>query len=139
MVMNCVNFVFQSEMTKVKEVLGSIISCMESQFPCISESDLFDLRLVFSELLVNAVKHGNRGDSSKKVELMIEIGDDEVLSVIKDEGDGFDYMQTLYNENLYENWSEDHGRGLQLVSSLTEYLNFNDVGNEIEFHKKISR
>lgn len=137
--MPIVNFVFYSEIRIVKEVLSNIINCMEAQFPYISESDLFDLRLVYTELLINAVVHGNRGDSSKKIKLRIEINSDEIMSVIKDEGDGFDYQDTLFRENYFYDYQEEHGRGLQLVKSLTEYLYFNEVGNEIEFHKKLSK
>lgn len=135
--MTSMHFSFESELKKMKEVLRDVLSYIKDQFPYISDTDLLDLRLVYSELLANAIIHGNNGDASKKIEMTVMVDEDEVASVIRDEGAGFDYLETLGRENGMDDYFNERGRGLQLVSSLTEYIQFNNAGNEVEFHKRI--
>src|SRR5687768_2429836 len=51
-----------------------------------SEQDLFAMRLALEEAIVNAVKHGNRDDSSKSVRIHYKVRPDCVLVRVEDQG-----------------------------------------------------
>jgi len=122
----------------VKTIIINTVDFIRLNLLSADENDLYDLRLVYSELLCNAVVHGNKNDARKLVNLTVELLEDMVYSMIKDEGNGFDYenlvTEALTNGDLYK----DRGRGIQLVHSLTDAMSFNVTGNEIKFIKKVN-
>ena len=128
-----------SDKYQIKPVVREILGFVEKHLPGLSEDEYGDLRLVFSELLYNAVIHGNHEDLRKKVAVGVEIKRDTVFASIMDEGRGFDIRHDLSRvlhckdcQNL-----DESGRGIPLVYSLTDALDFNDRGNQIRFHKKV--
>jgi serine/threonine-protein kinase RsbW len=46
--------------------------------------------LALREAVANAIKHGNRQDPSKRVDVAVELGDSAVSLAVADEGPGFD-------------------------------------------------
>lgn len=128
--------VFASELQEMKKNLNKVLALLKNTFPKINESDIFDLHLIYSELLCNAVVHGNKKDRSKSVKVVIEFGEDTIRSVIQDEGIGFDYNELMNNAN--NDPTSCHGRGVMLVNALSDALDFNRVGNEITFLKKVA-
>jgi len=131
------NLTFCSELPNVKQVVKKALFFLQSAVPNISNEEQTDLRLVFSELLYNAVVHGNKNDIHKNVHLNVEIEDGMVMGRVADEGNGFNYSEVLEHigeENIY---NED-GRGIRLVYSLTDKIVFNISGNAIRFYKKVA-
>ena len=126
-------------MGKVKSIIFKTLEFVRTSFKTIDETDLYDLRLIFSELLCNAVLHGNKNDMCKYVSLTIELSEDAVTSTISDEGTGFDYMTLLAEARSEQNLLKENGRGILLVHSLTDSITFNGCGNEIKFNKKVNR
>lgn len=132
---------FTSEVYIVSSVIQELMSFLSKRIPSISTEDRYDLRLIYSELLFNAVIHGNNKDCSKYVTLSVEIlPSNIVFSSIQDEGEGFDYNNLLdecsatTNElNIFN----ENGRGIKLVSCLTDKLSFNSIGNQIKFYKRV--
>lgn len=53
------------------------------------ERDIFAVRMALGEVLVNAVKHGNKLDATKTVELLIETNGSRMTFVVQDQGKGF--------------------------------------------------
>jgi serine/threonine-protein kinase RsbW len=51
------------------------------------------MQLALEEALVNAVKHGNKGDPSRRVRVQVRLGPARVLAEVEDEGEGFDPSQ----------------------------------------------
>lgn len=131
--------VFPSEIIKIKSIILHTVDFIRLNIFSAAESDLYDLRLIYSELLCNAVMHGNKGDSSKFVTLSVELDNDTVLSAISDEGCGFDYASLLAEKSPQKNIYSEHGRGILLARSLADSISFNGVGNEIVFSKKVNR
>lgn len=125
---------FASDIDKLKDVLYEIIVRLKYEISNISDDALFDLRIIFNELLVNAIIHGNEQDPTKRVLVTVQVDGDIVQSTIRDEGDGFDYTQYINGKTApLENILTDRGRGLLLANSLTDSLYFNESGNEVEF------
>jgi len=57
----------------------------------VSEDVLFEIKVILNELLQNAIKHGNKEDASKSVEVSVGItADNHVYLIVEDEGEGYD-------------------------------------------------
>jgi len=94
----------------------------------LSEDDIDSLGIAVTEVVSNAIKHGNRGDISKNVYVEFSLEDGKVKVVIRDEGTGFDpedIANPLEPENLYK----DSGRGIFIVKELMDDVRY-------RFHKK---
>jgi serine/threonine-protein kinase RsbW len=106
----------------------------------LSEDDIDSLGIAVTEVVSNAIKHGNRGDISKKVHIEFILDDDKVKVVIRDEGKGFDpddIANPLDPENLYK----DSGRGIFIVKELMDDVKyrFHKKGTEIILIKNIDK
>jgi len=126
----------QSELGQVKTAVQRIMVFLDSSAPRMSPDDKTDLKLVFSELLINAVIHGNNSDSHKHVHLTAEIKNETLYSSIKDEGPGFDYERLIGGLDEADIFDEN-GRGVQIARSLTDSLGYNRRGNRIYFYKRM--
>lgn len=133
MEIGCIDIEFESNLVKLKEILESIKNILKNVIFNISEDDQLELRLIFSELLTNAVIHGNRENSLKKVRLLISVNEHYILATVSDEGEGFNYSQVLESDCYSADYLYENGIGLQLVNSLTDLIHFNKMGNEVKF------
>jgi len=128
---------FYSDLHKAKQTAQEALGFLSDAFPSMCEDKVADLRLVFNELLVNAVVHGNRSDASKKVIIEIEIKGGGMLSRVTDEGAGFDYRKAITEWDAENHLFDDHGRGVRLAYHMTDTLRFCEKGNTIEFSKRL--
>lgn len=138
MLCNSMKFIIESDISKLRETLPAILDCVRNKYPFMSESDLMNVRLVLSELLVNAIIHGNNEDPSKVVELDVELEEAEIISLIRDEGNGFDMHGKLRREQSFNHLLRGHGRGLQLVDALTDSLHYDEASRTIQFRKSLA-
>lgn len=102
-----------------------------------SESDRFAIQLGLEEGLMNAIKHGNLGDSAKFVDLKVEITPEEVYIRIVDEGCGFS-SAAVPDPALKGNRRRDSGRGVALIRGFMDWVQYNDCGNQLEMRKRRS-
>src|SRR5215470_9971499 len=95
-----VNTLLDSTLDSVETAEDAVLKVAgEIGFP---EDDLHQIGMAVRESMVNAVVHGNRYNSRKKVHLSITKAPDRLTIVIADEGDGFDLSlipDPLANEN----------------------------------------
>jgi len=125
---------FPSDILIVKVVVSDILENFRKLDLSVSMDEESDLRLVLSELLYNAVIHGNNCDGSKSVSVSVKPSGPGVKCTISDEGDGFDHSSfTGDTPNELDLLESDHGRGLLLAISLTDSLVYNEAGNELIF------
>ena len=89
--------------------------------------------VAINEGVNNAIFHGNKEDSSKKVFLTINATPNEFRVVIRDEGQGFANQETTEIAPCFA----EHGRGLLLIQHYVDSYQFNNLGNEITLIKKI--
>jgi len=131
------NYILPDSKLEICCAIKGVISNIRAAFPDICEEKLFELKVILSELLVNALKHGNKMDEYKALELeMMVNGDRKVMITIQDQGEGFNY-RALYNEAAGDMLSgnpclEEHGRGLVIVRKLCDRVTYNDKGNKVE-------
>jgi serine/threonine-protein kinase RsbW len=86
------------------------------------------LRLVGSEAVTNAIKHGNALDASKKVTLTLGLENEFVEMRVSDEGPGFviaEIPDPLANENLLATG----GRGVYFIFEFSDEVIFEDGGS----------
>lgn len=101
----------------------------------VSKNMIYAIRLSLSETLANAHKHGNRGDSSLRIHISYLITDESFNMVVGDEGSGFDH-EALPDPTVEANLLLPHGRGVFLMRSMMDDVEFNDVGNVIKVKKR---
>ncbi len=102
------------------------------------ESTIADIAISVSELVNNAINHGNAKDSSKNV--VVEIGNNsEVVTIsVQDEGTGFN-PDCLSDPLAEENLLKEVGRGIFIVKSLMDSveIKFLPCGTRISMTKSI--
>lgn len=95
------------------------------------ESDGDDLGIVTTELVNNAIHHGNKNNPEKKVVVSFSVNQDRLELRIKDEGNGFN-PDKLKDPLAPENLMNESGRGIFLIRALMDSLEFKfyDSGTE---------
>lgn len=88
------------------------------------------------EAVTNAITHGNKIDTSKKIELSYTVDNSQITFEVRDEGIGFDLSQ-IPDPTLPENREKLGGRGIQIMSALTEAVAFStDKGTSVKLQFK---
>jgi len=143
-------------------VINYIFSHLRARW-LVSDEDLHDVKVCLYEALTNAFEHGNLGISGevktkylekgqqhwrdylmeqmadvvnveKAIRVNLTINEELMRVAIQDEGPGFDYRsrtQDVDPEELFRS----SGRGLLLIQSLMDAVEFNDSGNEVTMTK----
>jgi len=100
-----------------------------------AEGTEYQIELALREALANAIVHGCKNDSSKRVECCVVCtGSSDVVIVVRDPGEGFmpsDVPNPLTKENLHST----HGRGIYLINQLMDEVSFARNGAEIRMRK----
>lgn len=104
----------------------------------VSKSVKADVAISVSEVVSNAILHGNGNDINKKVTVKIDVRKDEVEITIKDQGKGFN-LDTLPNPVEKSNLLKQVGRGIFIVHSLMDSVDFSftSAGTEVVIKKRI--
>jgi len=87
----------------------------------LQEEELHKLGMAVRESIVNAVVHGNRYNSHKKVHFEVWKAKDHVAVTIVDEGNGFN-PETVPDPLAKENLLQQSGRGLLLIRAFVDRL-----------------
>jgi serine/threonine-protein kinase RsbW len=89
---------------------------------------LHGVRLSLEEALINAIKHGNQMDKSKRVHVRYRINERSFDIEIRDEGPGFD-PDDVPDPTAPENLERPCGRGLLLMRHYMTECDFIPPGN----------
>ena len=95
-----------------------------------SQDDVFAVHLALEEGFLNAVKHGNRMDPSKKVTIDYLVDQDKVEISLTDEGEGFN-PSGIPDPRVGSNLYRPEGRGLLLISAYMHAVEYNKRGNAL--------
>lgn len=111
----------------------------------IDSDQQFDIRVILSELLQNAIKHGNAMDNKKKILVDVRLQDNRrILSIcVADQGQGFDVNHTISRKKRKVNVDDplsmdESGRGLFIIQNLCDDIQFNRIGNAIIVKKRLA-
>ena len=102
----------------------------------IAEGDNFGIELALREALVNAIVHGNQEDSHKRVYVNCRCSaDGEVSIAVQDEGLGFNH-EAVPDPTSPENRLLTHGRGIYLMRTLMDEVDFEQGGSVVHMRKR---
>lgn len=103
----------------------------------LSEEDRDSLAIAITEIVNNAIIHGNRSNPEKKVTIIYQVAADVLTIMVKDEGAGFDHA-LLADPRQPENLFKERGRGIFIVKTLMDDIFFDavDTGMQITLVKK---
>ena len=122
------SIIVESKPSAVVEVCKEILAKLETHR--FGKDDIFAVHLTLEEAFLNAVKHGNKMDPSKKVRIDYSVDSDKVEISVTDEGNGFvpeSVADPRFGPGLYE----PGGRGLLLMSSYMDTVKYNQRGNSV--------
>ena len=99
-----------------------------------ADDSFHNLVIVLTEAVANAINHGNGGDASKHVRLLVECTEEGVHCVVEDEGEGFD-PEEVADPIAPENLLSDGGRGMFIIRALAKDLRVEKIegGTRVEF------
>ena len=118
---NCYQMVIESDLSnvqKVEKIVEKIAKYMK-----FSEEEQDSLAISVTEIVGNAIVHGNKKNKNKKVTVDFDYKDDTITVSIQDEGDGFN-EKTIANPLEPENLLKESGRGIFIVRALMDEVDF---------------
>ncbi len=108
--------------------------CDQYQF---GEDHYGNILIALTEAVNNAITHGNKLDPTKKVNLNMETTSNNVEFTIKDEGSGFNHNE-VPDPTLPENIEKLSGRGIFLMKTLADHVDFEQNGTIIKLRFSLS-
>lgn len=96
------------------------------------QSNLF---VALDEAFVNAVKHGNKFDTSKLVRITADVSPAEARFTIEDEGEGFD-VNSIPDPLDPQNLFKASGRGVLFIYNIMDEVKYNERGNRLTMVKR---
>jgi serine/threonine-protein kinase RsbW len=99
------------------------------------ETCAFAIRLALEEALYNAIKHGNRLDRAKTVEVTYDVDRDRAVFTVTDQGGGFD-PTSVPDPTTDENLEKPSGRGIMLMRAYMDQVSYDGTGNRVRLVKE---
>ncbi len=130
------SYIFPSDINYLEKAEKKIVKvAQECSF---DESTTDDICIAATEIINNAIHHGNQDDLKKDITLVITFKNKILKISVKDKGKGFnpdDIKDPLKPENLLS----EGGRGIYLVHKLMDNVEYNvyDTGSEVIIEKKL--
>lgn len=91
---------------------------------------LFRIRVLLTEAISNSILFGASGDPGRKVRIEALVNDRRIRLEVTDDGPGFDPSE-VPDPTLPNRLGRPIGRGLFLIRSLADEVEFNERGNTI--------
>jgi serine/threonine-protein kinase RsbW len=104
----------------------------------VSHDESLALRHSLHEAVVNAVRHGNGGDSSRHVRICYRFLSSEIFMEVEDEGRGFD-RDSIPDATQEENRCRPSGRGLLMMRHFMNSVEYNELGNCVTMRRTCQR
>ncbi len=124
--------VIPSDPSEARRIQEDIEAALQAHH--FEERDIFGIRLALEEALVNAIKHGNQMDRSRKVHVRYQVSTELFFVHIADEGPGFD-PGDVPDPMAAENLERPCGRGLLLMRHYMNEVTFHPPGNVVSMTK----
>jgi serine/threonine-protein kinase RsbW len=137
------NTCMPSTISSIGIVVKDLIHSLQICYGEVSDCTLFELRVILNEILINAIRHGNREDETKCIKVEAGISGPGVMFIIvEDEGGGYNFHDTCSCRKPYCEMADplemsENGRGIMIVRSLSDSVKVNAKGNKIVIVKSI--
>jgi len=99
----------------------------------IKEDAYGNVLIAVTEAVNNAIQHGNSFDDSLFVDVFVGNKNEEFCFTVKDEGNGFDFTN-LPDPTAPENLLKENGRGIFLMKSLSENVEYEEKGKSVNIY-----
>ncbi len=99
----------------------------------VNEDFYGNVLIAVTEAVNNAINHGNKCDSHKKVKVVVGNTDADIVFEVADEGSGFDF-ENLPDPTAPENIEMEHGRGIFLMKNLADSVEFDNGGKSVTIY-----
>ena len=99
-----------------------------------SEDETFAVHLALEEAFANALKHGNGNDRKKTITVEYSVLPKRIDISVTDEGLGFkpaEVPDPRCGKNIYKTF----GRGVLLMRSYMDKVEYNEIGNSVHMVK----
>ena len=122
---------------RIEGIVTEVIASIQGHFGQLNDSIIFDLKVILNEIVINAIKHGNKEDTGKYVSVEVKLVEGDCLSIaVQDEGGGYNFVSTIRSPDRDADICDvselmECGRGLQLVRALCDSSNVDDEGRTI--------
>lgn len=87
------------------------------------DKQYFEIKVIMSEAVNNAFVHGNNRDKNKPISIQWEVKENFLRIDVTDCGSGFKDLN-IYREINEENIFDERGRGLYIIGSYTDEVQF---------------
>ncbi len=121
-----IEFSFPSKKEYSKSVIKQVIELANSAG---YSKVAWCVQLAIEEAISNAIEHGNKNDISKSVYIKCSFNAEQLELIVKDEGEGYNEDVSVSNE------PDEFGRGIFLIKSFMDEVEFNERGNIIRMIK----
>lgn len=128
----CKKFVISSNCHDVEMIIDEVAKWLEL-YTC----EFNRILVGFNEMVYNAIEHGNKFDSNKKVEIHFQVYYSYLLITVTDEGNGFDWKERMKRQFDIMNF-EERGRGIIFTKQSFDYITYNSLGNKVYLYKKMN-
>ncbi|HXV12929.1 MAG TPA: ATP-binding protein [Candidatus Krumholzibacteria bacterium] len=128
------DFVIPSDLTYVLGI-NYHISNLLKEFGYPPQDTRVNVPLACDEAITNAIVHGNRSRADKKVSIQIYASSNRFRIRVRDEGEGFD-LGRVANPTQGEALLRASGRGVYLMRSIMDSVEFKDGGRVVELEKR---
>jgi len=121
----------ESERNNINKVETLMLKANESFG--LTEDRFAKMMIALTEIIMNAIVHGNKENPQKKVRVYVEYDDKVMRIAVTDEGEGFE-IENLSDPTLSENLLDLRGRGVFIAKSMfDEFYYQHHAGKGSEF------
>lgn len=113
---------------KVEVLIDSVCSKL-----LVNEDYYGNVLIAVTEAVNNAIQHGNKQSDDLTVDLFVGDKETDFCFSVKDSGPGFDF-KNLPDPTAPENIEKENGRGIFLMKSLAEEVEFEDNGRSVNIY-----
>ena len=99
----------------------------------VNEDYYGNVLIAVTEAVNNAIQHGNQMREDLNVDLAVGDKETDFCFSVKDYGDGFDF-DNLPDPTAPENIEKEDGRGIFLMRSLSEGVEFTNGGTNVDIY-----
>ena len=99
----------------------------------VEEDSYGNILMAVTEAVNNAIQHGNEFDTKLFVDVAVGDQPTEFCFNVKDQGKGFDFSN-LPDPTAPENIMKENGRGIFLMKSLSDNVEFDDFGSSVSLY-----
>lgn len=117
------NMFFKEFPSDFRQIRYFTLLIVQKAPPEIKEINLFEQQI--SEIIKNAVKHGNRNDPEKKIKIWYNFSTTRARLIVEDEGEGFQEL---------DNWNKFNRERLKAFQE----QNYEELGNFVSFRTRRS-